>query len=36
MHGSSINLGLPGYLDKAVILIVSLLLSGSAVSDLIK
>ena len=35
MHGSSVNIGLLGSLDKAVILIVSPLLSGSAIGDLI-
>ena len=35
MHGSPVNLGLPCSLDKAVILIVSPLLSGSAIGDLI-
>ena len=35
MHGSSVNLGLPGSLDKAVIVIVSPLLPGYAIGDLI-
>ena len=35
MHGSSVNLGLTGSLDKAVIVIVSPLLPGSAIGDLI-
>ena len=35
MHRSSVNLGLPGTLDKAVTFIVLPLLSGSAISDLI-
>ena len=35
MHGSSVNLGLHSSLDKAIILIVSPLLSGSAIGDLI-
>ena len=35
MHGASVNLELPSSLDKAVILIVSPLLSGSATGDLI-
>ena len=34
MHGSPVNLGLPGSLDKAVILIVSPLLSRSVIGDL--
>ena len=35
MHRLSVNLGLPGCLDKAAILIVSALLLGSATGDLI-
>ena len=35
MHGSSVNLGLSGYLDIAVIVIVSPLLSGSMIGELI-